>query len=95
MIIPTVQEILMYLIDFKMPPEQALSAPRFAARSNQVEAEAVFLEDADVVRELKKRGHRLVLRKPFGNAQMIFFDDKTNSVIGVSDPRGDGEAAGY
>jgi len=95
MIIPTVQEILMYLIDFKVPPEQALSAPRFAARGNRVEAEAVFLEDAEVVRELKKRGHRFVLRQPFGNAQTIFFDDRTDSLVGVSDPRGDGEAGGY
>lgn len=95
MIIPTVQEILMYLIDFKMSPEQALSAPRFAARGNKVEAEALFLEDTAVVRELKKRGHRFALRQPFGNAQSIFFDDKTDSLIGVSDPRGDGEARGY
>lgn len=95
LIIPTVQEIIMYLIDFKMPPEQVLSAPRFAARGNRIEAEQVFLEDAEVIRSLKGRGHFFKLRKPFGNAQAIFFDSKTDTLTGVSDPRGDGEAQGY
>ena len=95
LIIPTVQEIVMYYADFKLPPEQVLSAPRFAARGNTVEAEQLFLEDAEVVKELKERGHRFVLHPPFGNAQAIFYDEKTETLTGVSDPRGDGEAKGY
>lgn len=95
LIIPTVQEILMYFIDFKMPPEQVLSAPRFVARGDTAEAESLFLEDTTVVKELKKRGHRFTLHKPFGDAQAIFFDENTDSLIGVSDPRGEGKAQGY
>ena len=95
LIIPTVQEIIMYYVDFRMEPEQVLTAPRFAARGNTVEAESVFLEDTEVMKLLRRKGHRLVLRKPFGNAQVVFFDHKTDTLIGVSDPRGDGEARGY
>lgn len=96
LIIPTVQEILMYFVDFKMRPEEVLAAPRFAAREgDRVEAESVFLQDTEVVNELKRRGHAFVLRQPFGNAQAIFFESGSNTFMGVSDPRGDGEAKGY
>jgi len=94
LIIPTVQEIVMYTIDFRMPPDQAVKAPRFVARGYSVEAEASFFESPAIVQELKRRGHYFVLRKPFGNAQVIFFDPKTETFIGVSDPRGDGQAKG-
>ena len=85
----------MYLIDFRMPPDQILAAPRFAARGNEVEAEGDFFESPKIIQSLKTRGHWFTLAKPFGNAQAIFFDQKTDTVIGVSDPRGVGEAKGY
>lgn len=95
LIIPTVQEVVMYTIDFRMPPDQVLMAPRFVARSHRVEAEAPFFESPGVVNDLKNRGHFFALHKPFGNAQVIFYNNKTATLIGVSDPRGDGEAKGY
>jgi len=95
LIIPTVQEVVMYLIDFRMQPDQVLAAPRFAARGNEVEAESDFFESPKIVQSLKARGHGFTLAKPFGNAQAIFFDNQSDSMIGVSDPRGVGEARGY
>lgn len=95
LIIPTVQEIVMYLIDFRLPLEQALSVPRFAARGPTVEAESSFFEDLEVVNELKRRGHPMTVLQPFGNAQAILFEAKTDQIVGVSDPRGDGTANGY
>lgn len=95
LIIPTVQELLMYLVDFRMPPDQILAAPRFAARGDEVEAESAFFESPAIIRSLKERGHLFTLRKPFGNAQAIFVDSQTDTLIGVSDPRGDGEAKGF
>jgi len=95
LIIPIVQELMMYLADFRMPPDQILAAPRFAARGDWVEAEAAFFESPGIIKSLKERGHRFTLRKPFGNAQAIFVDQKTDTLIGVSDPRGEGEAKGY
>ncbi len=95
LIIPTIQEIIMYLVDFRMPFDQVLPAPRFAARGGEVEAEQEFFDSPGIVQELKDRGHNLVVRQPFGNAQVIFFDSKNDTLVGVSDPRGDGKAAGY
>lgn len=95
LIIPTMQEIMTYLIDFRMPPDQVLASPRFVARGSRVEAEAEFFESPKIVESLRSRGHHIVLGKPFGNAQAIFFDSKNNSLMGVSDSRGDGEARGY
>ena len=85
----------MYLIDFRMPPDQVLASPRFAARGSEVEAESDFFESPRIVQSLQARGHRFNLVKPFGNAQAIFFDNQSDSLIGVSDPRGGGEAKGY
>ena len=94
LIIPTVQEIILYTIDFRMPPDQVVLAPRFAARGPLVEAEGPFFESPAIVQDLKDRGHILTLRKPFGNAQVIFFDPQNDVFTGVSDSRGDGEAKG-
>lgn len=96
LIISIVQEILMYYLDFRMQPEAVLTAPRFAAREgDRIEAESAFLEDAEVIRDLRGRGHRFILRQPFGNAQVIFFESGADTFVGVSDPRGEGEARGY
>lgn len=95
LIIPTVQNLVLYTIDFRMPPEQVLSSPRFAARGYKVEAEAAFFDSPDIIDQLKARGHWMKLVKPFGNAQVIFFDTRNETFVGISDPRGEGEAKGY
>lgn len=95
LIIPTVQGLLMCYVDFRLPPEDVLAAPRFAARGSPVEAEGVFLEDTETINSLRLRGHTFKSRPDFGNAQVIFYDPKTNLLTGVSDPRGIGEAQGY
>ncbi|MBI2167343.1 MAG: gamma-glutamyltransferase [Candidatus Omnitrophica bacterium] len=94
LIIPVVQEIVTNLIDFRLPLEAALSVPRFAARGSAVEVESDFLKDSGAIDNLKRRGHRFVLRKPFGNAQAIAYEKNGGTFVGVSDPRGDGSAKG-
>ena len=95
LIIPIVQEILMNLIDFKMPLEEAMAAPRFAARTDYVEAESEFFKDEKMIQALKNRGHWLKTRPPFGNAQAVLCDPENNTYLGVSDPRGEGDPAGF
>ncbi len=95
LIIPTVQEIVMNLIDFRLPIEEAVARPRFAARGDKVEVEMDFFKDSQTINSLKKRGHRFLPREPFGNAQVVFYDKNTGTFVGVSDPRGDGDALGY
>jgi len=31
----------------------------------------------------------------FGNAQLVYFDQESGEIIGLSDPRGEGKAGGY
>ncbi len=95
LIIPTVQEVLTNILDFQMPLEEAVSAPRFAARGGSVETEPGFLAKTDLVNSLRPRGHVFVLTPPFGNVQAILVDEKEKTLQGVSDPRGEGEALGY
>lgn len=95
LIIPIVQEVLMNVIDFGMPIHEALTFPRFAARGAEVEVEGPFLGDKPLIEELKKRGHTFTIHEPFGNAQAVAFEDNGNTLVGASDPRGEGEALGY
>jgi gamma-glutamyltranspeptidase/glutathione hydrolase len=95
LIIPAVQEVLTRVLDFKMPLEDALALPRFAARNPEaVEAEPRFFDQAEIVKELKRRGHPFAVREPFGNVQAIRFEGE-GKIVGASDPRGEGEALGY
>lgn len=42
--------------------------------------------------ELKKRGHQLKEVRKYGNMNTILWDRKTNQLIGIPDPRGEGKA---
>jgi len=49
-----------------------------------------------VIRELQKRGHRVVrARGSFGGYQAIRIDHKTGTLFGATEPRKDGAAVGY
>jgi len=49
-----------------------------------------------VRRDLVARGHQLrAAERPFGGGQMIVIDRATGFLIGGSDPRKDGTAAGW
>lgn len=95
LIIPTVQEIVVNVIDFNMPIDKALAFPRFAARGGEVEAEAEFLENEGLIEALLSRGHTFREHKPFGNAQALLFEEKEKAWTAASDPRGEGEVRGY
>jgi len=94
-------QVLVNMIDFDMDPQQALDAPRFCIESGEAGG-SVCIEDGiapEVVEELKRRGHDIVLvegfrRALFGRGQII--RRAQNGVLwGGSDGRADGCAAGY
>jgi gamma-glutamyltranspeptidase len=70
-----------------VPVADLLALLERMARPDQV-------KDAEASDKLKRRGHRFVLRKPFGNAQAIAYEKNGGTFVGVSDPRGDGSARG-
>jgi len=74
-------------------PYTGPNSPRSSAHSSQIDTP--FFESPGIVNDLKARGHWFKLVKPYGNAQAIFYDSSADVYVGVSDPRGVGEAKGY
>lgn len=94
-IIGAVLNVIVNLIDFGMPLEEALRAPRIINRDGPIELETQLYQDLDLKRELERRGHPVVLNPAIGNVQAVYFDSEKDQITGASDPRGDGEALGY
>jgi len=99
-------QILVNMIDFGMNLQAAGDAARIRhAGSSQPTDEVmtdggiVYLESGigDAVRdELRKRGHRIATRPGvYGGYQAILWDAAEGVYYGASDPRKDGQAAGY
>ena len=98
----TLAAILTRLIDYGMDPMAALAAPRFLLGKTFSDAtDSLKLEEdipADVVAELRHRGHDLSLiarRNPLmGHPGVIAVDPVSGHFAGAHDPRSDGFAQG-
>ncbi|RMG19499.1 MAG: gamma-glutamyltransferase, partial [Deltaproteobacteria bacterium] len=94
-IITTVLHILLNVEVFDMNLAEAVAAPRF---HHQWFPDALWVEeggfDEATLAALRARGHEILPRPPWGNAQAILIDDDEVR-WGVSDPRGEGLAAGF
>lgn len=102
-------QVLVNMVDLEMWPQQALDAPRWmlAVQGGGLGAEeqggVVYVEegwDFAVLAALASRGHRLApvvgaRRAIFGGGQIIVRDPESGVLIGGSDPRKDGCAAGF
>ncbi len=93
-IIGTVLNVVTHMIDFGDSLEDAVKAPRVINRDGPVEMEPELFRDRDLKRELQRRGHPMIENPVIGNVQAIGFDPENDFVMGESDPRGEGEAAG-
>jgi len=99
-IITTVLQVIANVIDFHMPIDQAVSAPRL---HNQWQPDQTYVEPGfapDVLDALKARGHVIVPGEPHGSANSIEVMPKTEfaprGYIGAADTRTRGAlAAGY
>jgi gamma-glutamyltranspeptidase/glutathione hydrolase len=94
-IITEVLQVVMNVIDFHMPIDQAVAAPRL---HNQWQPDQTFVEPGfapDVLAALKARGHNIVATPPYGSTNSI--EVMTDGhVLGAADPRTRGPlAAGY
>ncbi|MBK4738430.1 gamma-glutamyltransferase [Noviherbaspirillum sp. DKR-6] len=95
--------IVTRVVDYGMTPQEAINAPRWlhgrtwGASSNDTKFEGRI--PAEVTDELRKRGHPVRVVENYtdtmGHAGAILIDPKTNVRYGATDPRGDGQAAGY
>ncbi|HEY3302483.1 MAG TPA: gamma-glutamyltransferase [Candidatus Binatia bacterium] len=87
-------QVLANLIDFGMPLQQAMDAPRV----NHLDGFEVAFEpgfDGGVVENLKRKGHQIVGEANFGGSQGIMIHPEYGTLLGGSDPRKDGCALGY
>ncbi|MHA2425786.1 MAG: gamma-glutamyltransferase [Candidatus Thorarchaeota archaeon] len=88
-------QLISNLVDYNMPPQEALDHPRF---HHDQEPNTVALErsiPSDVHTMLRKQGHQLIheTMSGFGGGQLILRLDDT--WIAGSDHRKDGQAAGF
>jgi gamma-glutamyltranspeptidase / glutathione hydrolase len=99
-------QVLVNIIDHGMDVQSAADAPRFyhmgSSRPTGVPAKdggTVALESEigpDVRRALEAKGHKIATYPgSFGGYQAIRIDPENGVLIGGSDPRKDGQAAGY
>jgi gamma-glutamyltranspeptidase/glutathione hydrolase len=94
-IITVVLQVIMNVIDFHMPIDQAVAAPRL---HNQWQPDQTFVEPGfapGMLDALRARGHNIVATQPFSSANSI--EVMTDGhVLGAADPRTRGAlAAGY
>jgi gamma-glutamyltranspeptidase/glutathione hydrolase len=99
-------QIVINMIDFGMNLQEAGDAPRIRhGGSSQPTGEkmndggTLHLEsgiDYEVIRELTKKGHRIIFDVGgYGGYQAIMYDEKNGVFYGASESRKDGQAAGY
>ncbi len=94
-IIGTVLNVIVNLLDFKMPLDQALKAKRLINRAGPAEFEEGFGRFGALKRNFEKRGHEVIVLEPSGNVQAVYFDQESGLILGASDPRGEGRARGF
>ncbi|MFI5316857.1 MAG: gamma-glutamyltransferase [Myxococcota bacterium] len=95
-IISAVLQTLLGSIDFKLDPQQAVSAPRFHHQwmPNQLIVEPGHPKD--VLDKLRSWGHDVQPSPyPLGAVQLIARDPASGAWLGATDPRRDGAAVGY
>ncbi|MGB8647703.1 MAG: gamma-glutamyltransferase [Anaerolineae bacterium] len=95
-------QVIVNMIDDGLDPQAALDRPRFcltdARPSSRVELEEGI--PFDTMAQLAQMGHNIVpvggyARAAFGRGQIIHRDPETGVLCGGSDPRADGQAAGW
>lgn len=93
-IINTVLCIVTNVVDFQMPIQQAVDAPR---QHHQWYPDELRLEknDADLLKALERRGHRVKFVNQQGDGHSIWVDPKTGHFYGAADKRISGKAVGY
>jgi gamma-glutamyltranspeptidase / glutathione hydrolase len=94
-IITAVLQTLLASIDFKLEPQQAVSAPRFHHQWMPDQLTIEPTHPKDVVDKLKEWGHNVQPSPyPLGAVQLIA-RDPSGAWLGATDPRRDGAALGY
>ena len=95
-IINTVLNIVVNVVDYEMPIQQAIDAPRLHHQwfPDEVKFEGMK-KYADTVNQLKAMGHRVGTAGSQGDAHSIWIDPKTGARMGAADKRLSGKVSAY
>ena len=94
-IITTVLQVILGVLAYDMNAGEAVSAPRIHHQwlPDELRMQPFGLDTATIA-ELKRKGHKIVVRNPWGNANAIVVTSD-NKLEGAADPRGEGSPSGY
>lgn len=98
-------QLLINAIDFGMPPEKAVTAPRFGTnhhlgsfRQTAPQLGSLLLDpgyESEVVADLKGRGHKVDQKRPAASPVMLRIDPTTGRIEAAGDPKARRHAAAY
>ena len=94
-IISSVLMELVALIDLKMTPAEALAAPRIHHQWSPDELLVERRLPESVQQALRQRGHNVVVSQSLSVSQMVFREAGSSELVGVADPRSEGDSAGW
>jgi gamma-glutamyltranspeptidase/glutathione hydrolase len=100
----TTLNLVLDILEYGISPEEAVSVPRFSTnlhedsfnpssdRSCTIAQERLLTInsglDSLVIRDLEKKGHKLIITdNAIGAPDLLFFDEKTDTWIGATDPK--------
>jgi gamma-glutamyltranspeptidase/glutathione hydrolase len=86
---------LVQKIDLGASCAQAVEFPRLLAQDEVLYVESGLYDQGTVRLKLELLGHDLGKRDSIGLIQMVCFDEGSDKITGESDPRGNGQAAGF
>jgi gamma-glutamyltranspeptidase/glutathione hydrolase len=82
-------------VDFGQPIDVALAQPRFHHQWKPDQLKIEKTAGDAVLRELRRRGHKLSVVKSIGAAQAVSRSTTNEHFTGSADPRGEGSAKGF
>ena len=95
-IINTLLNVVVNVVDFDMPIQQAVDSPRMHMQwfpdDVKIESAKKF---ADTIAQLKAMGHHVSRGLSQGDAHSIWINPKTGGYVGAADKRLSGKVAGY
>lgn len=94
-IITTVLQVILNVLEYNMDAGSAVSAPRIHHQwlPDELRVEPFGLDVATIA-QLRRRGHKITERSPWGNANAIVVTPDGN-LEGAADPRGEGSPSGF
>ncbi len=94
-IITTVLQVILNVLAYDMNAGEAVSAPRLHHQwlPDELRMQPFGLDTATIA-ELRRRGHKVKVQSPWGNANAIVVTSD-GKLEGAADPRGEGSPSGY